>query len=101
MSDPLSDFLRGTPKPANAIPVQYRISEPTPAQDSAGFFGMFDQLKKSANPEGLFRMFAARNPKLQQVMKLVEESGGDPKATFYAKCKEMNVDPESILSKLR
>jgi len=41
------------------------------------------------------------NPQLQQVIKIIRQSGMTPKDLFYSKAKEMGIDPESILSKLR
>lgn len=85
-----------------AIPVQYHVNPtPEPAQTSNGFFSMFNQLKNSANPEGLMRMFAMRNPQVKQVMDMVEQNGGDAQGLFYKLCKEKNVDPETILKQLR
>ncbi len=41
------------------------------------------------------------NPQLNQVLKLIKQSGKSPKELFYDKAKEMGVDPDSILNKLR
>lgn len=85
-----------------AIPVRYRVNpNPQPEPASGGFFSMFNQLKTSANPEGLMRMFAMRNPQVKQVMDMVEQNGGDAQGLFYKLCKEKNVDPETILRQLR
>lgn len=41
------------------------------------------------------------NDNIQSVMKMVKESGMSAKDLFFAKAKEMNVDPEVILRQLR
>lgn len=41
------------------------------------------------------------NPKMQQIMDLVRQSGKSPKQLFMDECKNRGVDPESILSRLR
>lgn len=41
------------------------------------------------------------NPRIQQIMNLIKQSGMSPKDLFYAKAKEMGVDPNSILNQLK
>lgn len=42
----------------------------------------------------------ANNPNAtQNVLRML--GGGSPKEMFYAKCKEMNVDPEAILALIK
>lgn len=38
---------------------------------------------------------------MKQVMDIVGQSGGDPKAAFYKMAEEKGVDPEQILPMLR
>lgn len=51
------------------------------------------------NPQTALNTLIQQNPQMAQVMQLV--NGRDPKQVFYELCKQRNVDPESILSKLR
>ena len=58
-------------------------------------------IKMAQNPQMALQQLAAQNPKLNEVMKIVEENGGDAKAAFYKMAKEKGVDPNDILAQLR
>ena len=58
-------------------------------------------LKNTSNPTQLLNTMAANNPRLKQVLTLVQSSNMSPKDLFYKMAKEKGVDPESILSQLR
>ena len=40
-------------------------------------------------------------PQYKQVMDLVQQSGGDPKAAFYKLAQQRGIDPNEILNALR
>lgn len=56
---------------------------------------MYDLFKISKNPSQLIM----NNPKIAEVIKMC--NGQNPKDVFYALCKERNIDPNSILNRLR
>lgn len=58
---------------------------------------MVQSLKAIGNPQ----MMIQQMPQYKQVMDYVNQNGGDAKSAFYAKAKEMGVDPEEILKVLR
>ena len=58
---------------------------------------MVQSLKAIGNPQ----MMLQQMPQYRQVMDYVNQNGGDAKSAFYAKAKEMGVDPDEILKVLR
>ena len=58
---------------------------------------MVQSLKAIGNPQ----MMLQQMPQYKQVMDYVNQNGGDAKSAFYAKAKEMGVDPDEILKVLR
>jgi len=42
-----------------------------------------------------------QGPQYQQAMNLIQQSGGDAKAAFYALARQKGVDPDQLLSMLR
>ena len=58
---------------------------------------MVQSLKAIGNPQ----MMLQQMPQYRQVMEYVNQNGGDAKSAFYAKAKEMGVDPDEILKVLR
>ena len=61
---------------------------------------MINLLKNSNNPQAMMQTLAAQNPTMRNVMQLINQHGGDPKAAFYALARERGVDPNTILSQL-
>ena len=62
---------------------------------------MFKAVQNSTNPNQLIQQLMSTNPQVSNIMKEIQMNGGDAKSLFYAKAKQMGVDPESILSMLR
>lgn len=60
---------------------------------------MMNMLGAVQNPQAALMAAAKQNPALGSVMQMCQ--GKNPKDVFYEKCKEMGVDPESIISQLR
>ena len=58
-------------------------------------------LKNANNPQEILRSLASRNPQVQQVMSLVEQSGGNAKEAFYKTAAQRGVNPEEILNLLK
>ena len=62
---------------------------------------MMNMVKSAGNPQAMLQSLTQSNPQIQQVMSIVNQSGGDPKAAFYKLAQEKGVDPEQVLSMLR
>lgn len=59
-------------------------------------------LKSGGNPQSMLQsMITAKNPKMMEVMQLVNSMGGNPKEAFYKLAAQKGVDPNSILSMLK
>lgn len=55
------------------------------------------QIKSIGNPQ----MMLQQMPQYKEVMSYIDQNGGDAKSAFYAKAKEMGVDPDEILKAMR
>lgn len=62
---------------------------------------MLNMVQSASNPQAMLQSLAQSNPQVKQVMDLVDQSGGDPKAAFYKMAEEKGVDPDQILSALK
>ena len=56
-----------------------------------------NQIKSIGNPQ----MMLQNLPQYKQVMDIVQANGGDAKSAFYAKAKEMGIDPDEIIQAMR
>ena len=61
----------------------------------------YNLIRNAGNPQAMMQQVLGSNPQYQQVMKLVQDNGGDPKATFYSVANQLGVNPEDILSALK
>lgn len=55
------------------------------------------QIKAMGNPQIMIQQM----PQYKQVMQYVDANGGDAKGAFYAKAKEMGIDPDEIVKAMR
>ena len=62
---------------------------------------MMNMVRSAGNPQAMLQSMVQNNPQMKQVMDIVGQSGGDPKAAFYKMAEEKGVDPEQVLSMLR
>ena len=88
-NDPLRDYLR-----RSAIPVEYNIT-PSPVGQKLNFF------EKILNPMDWVRQRVRENPQYQQLIDVIDQNGGDPKAAFYAECEKRGADPNQILNQVQ
>ena len=62
---------------------------------------MMQMVNASRDPQGMIRQMMMNNPRMQQVMQIVNQHGGDPKQAFYEIAREKGVDPDEILNMLK
>lgn len=62
---------------------------------------MVNLVRSSGNPNAALEYLARTNPQIRQVMNMVNQSGGDPRAAFYSLAKQKGVDPNQILNMLK
>ena len=60
-------------------------------------FQTISQIKSMGNPQ----MMLQQMPQYKEVMDYVNQNGGDAKSAFYAKAKEMGIDPDEVLKAMR
>ena len=96
MNDPLLDFLQnGRSIPNDAVPVNYRVQPRQASQQPvSNFLNML-------NPMNWLKSLIQDDPRVQQVIDLIEQNGGDAKAAFLNECKNRNEDPEHILRQVK
>lgn len=63
--------------------------------------GFMNQVKAAQNPQAMLNQLMMNNPNMKTAMTLIQQSGNDPKATFYALAKQMGVNPNDVLNALR
>jgi len=52
------------------------------------------------NPSGVLESMMRGNPAYGQVMKLVNDNGGDPEKAFYALARQKGLDPDQLVKDL-
>jgi len=62
---------------------------------------MMNTVRYAANPQLALEELIRSNPQMRNIITLINQNGGDPKAAFYKLAQEKGVDPEKILSMLR
>lgn len=62
---------------------------------------MMNMVRSAGNPQAMLQSMIQNNPQMQQVMDIVNQSGGDPKAAFYKMAEEKGINPDQVLSMLR
>jgi len=62
---------------------------------------MMNMVRSAGNPQLMLQQMAQNNSQLRQVMDLINQSGGDPKAAFYKLAQEKGIDPQQILDMLK
>lgn len=68
---------------------------------SSSLFDMYNQVRRSKNPEQTMQMLLANTPQYQDIMNYIRQNGGDAKTAFYNMAAQRRVDPNTILSQLR
>lgn len=62
---------------------------------------MMNMVKSAGNPQMMLQQMISQNPQMKQVMDLVNQNGGDPKAAFYKMAEEKGINPDEILNMLK
>lgn len=62
---------------------------------------MMNFVRYSQNPRMALESIIQSNPKIQNVIDIVRQNGGDAKTAFYNLAKQKGVDPNEILNMLR
>ena len=62
---------------------------------------MMAMLKAAQNPQMLLNQMISTNPKLKEVMDLVNQYGGDPNKALQAGAQQNGIDPQEIMDMLK
>ena len=62
---------------------------------------MMGMIKSSGNPQMMLNQMMMNNPRMKEVMDIVQQYGGDPMKAFYAIAEQKGVDPNDILNMLK
>lgn len=69
--------------------------------NSNSLFDVYNQVRQSKNPDQVMQRLLANTPQYQEIMKYINQNGGDAKTAFYNMAAQKGVNPETILSRLR
>ncbi len=62
---------------------------------------MIGMFQGKGDPQTLIQNVAAQNPKMQGILKMINESGMSPKDLFMQKANEAGINPDEIISQLK
>ena len=62
---------------------------------------MMGMVKSAQDPTAMLTQMAQNNPKLKQVLDLVQQYGGDANKAFYAVAEQNGINPQEILNMLK
>ena len=62
---------------------------------------MYQTVKAAQNPNAALGQLMQNNPQYAQVMRIIQENGGDAKKAFYALAQKNGVDPEEIIKQFK
>lgn len=54
-------------------------------------------LKAVSNPLAALQGMAIADPRMQNVINIINQNGGDPKRAFYAMAQQQGIDPNTVL----
>ena len=62
---------------------------------------MMNMIRNSNNPQYALQQMIQSDPRMQNVMNIIRQNGGDPRTAFYNLAQQKGVDPEEVLRMLR
>lgn len=62
---------------------------------------VFNKVRNSNNPNQFMQQLLVNDPRFQNVVKYIDQNGGNAKAAFYNLAAQKGIDPKLILNKLR
>ena len=80
-------------------PILQLLGQTSPAMQTIN--SILQTVRAAADPQEAISQMAQSDPRMQQVMQVVRQNGGDAKSAFYNLARQRGVDPESILNQLR
>ena len=62
---------------------------------------MMNLIRNSNNPQYALQQMIQSDPRMQNVMSIIRQNGGDPRTAFYNLAQQKGIDPEEVLRMLR
>ena len=62
---------------------------------------MMNMVKGAQNPQAMLNQIMLSNPRMKQVMEIVNQYGGDPDRAFQAVAQQNGINPQEIMNMLR
>ena len=62
---------------------------------------MAGMVNAAQNPYSALTQLTQQDPRMQQVMQVVQQNGGDAKSAFYNLARQKGVDPDTVLQQIR
>ena len=82
-----------------------QLQKANPSPLFKGNLGQIKQLmnvcKNANDPQAMLHSMVAQNPQMKSAIELIQQSGGDPKSTFYKLAEQKGINPEEILNALK
>ena len=68
---------------------------------SAGLFGLMNQIKNSSNPNQAAQTMLETNPEFKGVIDYINQNGGSAQAAFYNLARQKGQNPDVIVNALK
>ena len=62
---------------------------------------MINMVRSAGNPQAMLNQMVMNNPRMQEVMQIVQRHGGDPMTAFRKEAEARGIDPEEIMGMLK
>lgn len=76
-------------------PILNLLGQANPITQNLG--QVIQTLKAVSNPLAALQNMAYNDPRMQNVLNVINQNGGDPKRAFYAMAQQQGVDPNTVL----
>ena len=82
-----------------ANPIMALLGKINPAMQAIA--QMFGIVKTAKDPQAMINQLSQNDPRMQEVLNVVQQNGGNAKGLFYSLAKQRGVDPEMVLQQVR
>ena len=82
-------------------PMMQSLIRPQIMQNIAPVKQIMSTLRNAGNPQAMFNQMLMQNPRIREVMKYVNDNGGNAEQAFYKMAEQKGVDPNEIISALQ
>ena len=69
-------------------------------QNIAPAKNLLNTIRNSANPQAMLQQMMLQNPQISNVIKYINDNGGDAREVFYKTAQEQGINPQEIINVL-